>query len=193
MKINAKCKFPYTKFYFASLHEYTIPHSITSFQYRWYPRLHTILYTACAHSSTLFQYSRYPTLKAWLSTHSDQDWPGTWAQQVLIAVYHSNTVGSQDWPVIWRQQVHRTGEIIGRPRVLRTWHVPKHTRLSGLDKYMNTESAQDWTSMWVHRVLRTGQLLGDTECTGLAKYMNTQSTQDWPEITRHWVHRTGKK
>ena len=72
----------HTIFYFPSLHEYTIPHSITSFQYRWCPRLHTILYTACTHSSTSFQYSRYLTLYAWLSTHIAQDWLGVITHRV---------------------------------------------------------------------------------------------------------------
>ena len=72
----------HTIFYFPSLHEYTIPHSITSFQYRWCPRLHTILYTAFSHSSTSFQYSRYLTLYAWLSTHIAQDWLGVGTHRV---------------------------------------------------------------------------------------------------------------
>ena len=88
-----------TIFYFASLHEYTIPHSITSFQYRWYPRLHTILYTACTHSSTSFQYSRYLLLYAWLITHTAQDWPGYW-----------NTQSEQHFKSISTTQVLRTGQ-----------------------------------------------------------------------------------
>ena len=126
---------------FPSLHELTIPHhwlppsrktlwTHSRIGYHGYhslmedaPTAHHTAHSVCMQSSTSFQYSRYLILQDWLITHSDQDWPGTWTQQVLIVAHHSNTVGAQDWPGFQTQPVHRTRQ------------VNEHTRCKGLPMY----------------------------------------------------------
>ena len=158
-----------TIFYFPSLHEYTIPHSITSFQYRWCPSLYTMLHTVCMQSSTSFQYSRYLTLQDWLSTymllrtgHVYEHTEWTRLQKYM------NKPAAQVWTSKWTQSNHKTGQ------------AKEHTEYSGLDKCMDTLSAQDWPYNWTH-----------TQCTGLAKYPNTPSAQDWASIWNDSVHKAG--
>ena len=89
------------------------------------------------------------------------------------------TESTQDWPCPRTHQVHRTGQMIRRHRVLRTGHLPEHTRCSWMVMSKNTS---------VHK---TGHVQEQTSAQDWPGTKHTQSAQDWPG-TKHTQrgHRT---
>ena len=91
------------------------------------------------------------------------------------------TESTQDWPCPRTHQVHRTGQMIRRHRVLRTGHLPEHTRCSWMVMSKNTS---------VHK---TGHVQEHTRCSGLMRCMNTQRVLRTGQVQNtHRVLRTGQ-